>query len=346
MSNNSKHPVQLGYTMPAEWEPHYGTWLSYPHAPETFFDKLDSVRNTYCEMIKIIAEGEQVHVNVNDEEMKKDLEKRLADNKVTKNVHIHLFPTDDAWCRDHGAIFVKNVERGELAATVWKFNSWGEKYPYKKDAKIAKKMADTFKLKSFDSKLVFEGGSIDVNGNGVLLTTESCLLNPNRNMDLSREDIEKVLQNYFGVKKVLWLGEGIEGDDTDGHIDDISRFVNENTIVTVIEKDENDINFEPLKDNLERLITYTDCEGKPFSIVTLPMPDSIIADGKQMPASYANFYIANAAVIVPMFDCKHDKTVLEILRRYFPDRKVVGLPASDVVLGFGAFHCLTQQIPK
>ncbi|MFC2149518.1 agmatine/peptidylarginine deiminase [Candidatus Auribacterota bacterium] len=344
--NKKMYPDQKGYQRPAEWEKHYGTWMSYPHETQTFFEKLDDVRNTYVELIKVIAQGEIVHVNVCDKEMKADLEKRLKKKKVTGNVKIHIFPTNDAWCRDHGAIFIKNRKNNNVAATCWKFNSWGGKYPHDLDESIPGKMAEYLKMDRYETGMILEGGSIEVNGNGVCLATESCLLNPNRNHDMSREEIEGELQKYLGVKKILWLGEGITGDDTDGHIDDITRFVNETTLLTVVEEEQSSIDFEPLKENLNRLITYTDIEGRPFNIVTLPMPDPVMYKGNMLPASYANFYIANSAVIVPTFNCWQDKAALDIIGRYFPDRKVVGIDSSDVVIGLGSFHCLTQQIPK
>ncbi|HRZ87387.1 MAG TPA: agmatine deiminase family protein [bacterium] len=341
-----KTPRQLGFAMPPEWAPHAGTWLSYPHNPTTFYAKMDSARNSYVEMIGAVAAGETVHVNVNDDDTQDELEARLKKKGIRKNVVIHQFPTNDAWCRDHGAIFVKQKRTGEVAATCWVFTSWGGKYPHILDQQIPYKMAGYLKKKYFATGLAFEGGSIDVNGAGVLLTTEQCLLNPNRNPHLDKKEIEGAVKDYLGVDKIVWLGEGVAGDDTDGHVDDIARFVNRETILAVYENNKKDENYEPLKENYEKLLKATDCKGKRFAVVKLPMPDPVYFEEGRLPASYANFYISNAAVVVPTFDCDQDLAALETIRNYFPDRRVVGIPASDVVVGLGTFHCLSQQIPS
>ncbi|NPA54045.1 MAG: agmatine deiminase family protein [Aquificae bacterium] len=337
--------------MPPEWEKHSGTWTTYPQAYETFFDRLEEARDEFVQMVKYVSLGETVHINVDNEKVKKDLIKRLEKYDVKGDVKIHIIPTNDAWCRDYGAIFVKNKE-GKLLALDFRFNAWGNKYPYELDNKVAKKMAEILGVERLSVDMVLEGGSIDVNGKGCLLTTESCLLNPNRNPDMTKEDIENALRNYLGVEKVLWLKDGIVGDDTDGHVDDITRFVSQDTIITAIEEDKSDPNYEPLQENLERLKSFTDANGKPFNIITLPMPDPVYykyPDSKEperLPASYANFYISNTAVIVPIYNCDKDKIALEILQRVFPDRAVIGIYAYDIVVGLGAFHCLTQQIPE
>jgi agmatine deiminase len=332
--------------MPAEWEKHYGTWLSYPYNPDTFFEKIDDVRDKYVEMIKWISMGEMVHVNINDEEMEEDLKKRLKEKDVDPNqVVIHRFPTNDAWCRDHGAIFVKDLDKNTLVALNFKFNAWGGKYPHDLDDQIPTKMAQYLGVERIDIDMVLEGGSIDVNGEGLLLTTESCLLNSNRNPHMSKQEIEENLKKYFGVSKILWLKEGIVGDDTDGHIDDITRFVDKDTVITVIEDNKNDENYDILQENYHILKTFTDIHGKPLNIITLPMPDPVYYKGDRLPASYANFYISNYAVIVPTFRCDKDRLALEILQSVFKDRKVVGIDATDIVVGLGTFHCLTQQIP-
>lgn len=332
--------------MPAEWEKHYGTWLSYPHNPDTFFEKIDDVRDKYVEMIKWISMGEMVHVNVNDEEMEEDLKRRLKEKDVDpKKIIIHRFPTNDAWCRDHGAIFVKDLDKNTLVALNFKFNAWGGKYPHDLDDQIPTKMAEYLGVEKINLDMVLEGGSIDVNGEGLLLTTESCLLNPNRNPNMSKKEIEENLKKYFGVSKILWLKEGIVGDDTDGHIDDITRFVDKDTVITVIEDNKNDENYDILQENYGLLKTFTDLNGKSLNIITLPMPDPVYYKGDRLPASYANFYISNYAVIVPTFRCDKDKLALEILQSVFKDRKVIGIDATDIVVGLGTFHCLTQQIP-
>ncbi|HAR63454.1 MAG: agmatine deiminase family protein [Candidatus Margulisiibacteriota bacterium] len=338
-------PSELGYYMPPEWDLHYGTWLSYPHNTRSFFDKLEKVRESFLEFVKHLARGEAVHINVNNEEMKKDLENRLAQKKITTNVSAHIFPTNDTWCRDHGAIFIKNKKTGNIAATNWMFNAWGEKYPYELDNNIPNYMAEYLKIKQFRVGQILEGGSIDTNGEGILLTTTACLLNKNRNPHLSKFEIENNLKEYLGIHKVLWLGDGVAGDDTDGHVDDIARFINKNTIVTVIENNKNDINYEALKENYERLQHFTDMNGKKFSIIPLQMPDPVYHREERLPASYANFYISNKTIIVPIFNCSNDQLALDTLHKLFPDRAIVGIDASDLVVGLGTFHCLSQQIP-
>lgn len=328
------------FLMPAEWEDHYGTWLSYPHNPDTFFEKIDAVRDRYVEMVSWIAKGEVVHINVNNQSDEEDLRRRLKELRVQENVVIHRFPTNDAWCRDHGAIFVRDVDTGKLVATDWEFNAWGGKYPYHLDNQIPKLMAQYLGVERVEIDMVLEGGSIDTNGRGVFLTTESCLLNKNRNPHMSKEEIEDNLRRYLGAEKVIWLKDGIVGDDTDGHVDDITRFVSEDTVITVIEEDRNDENYDPLMEN------YHILRKTGLKIITLPMPDPVYYRGDRLPASYANFYICNYAVIVPTFRCDKDKVALETLRTIFKDRLVVGIDATEIVVGLGTFHCLTQQIPK
>ena len=348
---NILKPKDLGFFMPPEWEKHFGTWTTYPQAYETFFDRMEEARDEFVQMVKYISLGETVHINVDNEENKNDLIKRLKKFDVRGDIKIHIIPTNDAWCRDYGAIFLKNREE-KLLALDFQFNAWGNKYPYQLDNKVAKKMAEILNVELLSVDMVLEGGSIDVNGKGCLLTTESCLLNKNRNPEMSKEDIENNLKDYLGVEKILWLGEGIVGDDTDGHIDDITRFVSEDTIVTVIEEDKNDPNYEPLKENFEKLKKFTDTNGKRFNVVTLPMPDPVFyrypdsEKPERLPASYANFYISNTAVVVPIYNCDKDKIALKTLQEIFPDRAVIGIYAYDIVVGLGAFHCLTQQIPK
>ncbi len=345
------YPKDKGYKMPPEWEKHTGTWTTYPQAYETFFDRLEEARDEFVQMVKYVSLGETVHINVDNEEVKKDLLKRLEKFDVRGDVKIHIIPTNDAWCRDYGAIFLKN-DQNTLLALDFRFNAWGGKYPYELDDKVARKMAEILGVECISVDMVLEGGSIDVNGEGCLLTTESCLLNPNRNPGMSKEEIELNLKNFLGVEKVLWLKEGIIGDDTDGHIDDITRFVSKDTIVTVVEHDRSDPNFEPLQENLERLKSFSDVNGNPFNIVELPMPDPVFykypdsEKPERLPASYANFYISNTAVIVPIYGCDKDSIALKTIQKLFPDRGVIGIYAYDIVVGLGAFHCLTQQIPE
>ncbi|NPA17538.1 MAG: agmatine deiminase family protein [Aquificae bacterium] len=339
------------YRLPAEWEKHRGTITTYPQAYETFFDRLEEAKDTFIQMVKLIAEGEKVYINVDNEKTKGEVEEKLrAVDANRKNIRIFINPTNDAWCRDYCPIFVR--ENGKIVALKFRFNAWGEKYPYEKDQKAREVISRLLGIEKVDIDMVLEGGSIDTNGNGCLITTESCLLNPNRNPGMTKDDIEDVLKKYLGVEKILWLGSGIVGDDTDGHVDDITRFVSEDTIVTVIEKDRNDPNYQPLMENFERLKLFTDINGKPFRVVTLPMPEPVYYQyptsdkPERLPASYANFYITNKYVIVPLFNCRYDEQAIEILQKLFPDRKVVGLYAYDIIVGLGGFHCLTMQVPE
>ncbi|MDQ7055518.1 MAG: agmatine deiminase family protein [Persephonella sp.] len=341
------------YRMPAEWERHRGTITTYPHSYENFFDRLEGARETFVKMVAVISQSEKVFINVNSEEDKKDLINRLnAVSEVKKeNIHIFINETDDVWCRDYCPIFVKD-ESGETVALKFRFNAWGEKYPYEKDQKAGERIPQLLGIKKVDVDMVLEGGAVEVNGEEVLITTESCLLNKNRNPDMSKEEIEENLKRYLGVKKILWLKGGIVGDDTDGHVDNITRFVKKDTVVTVIEKDKKDPNYEPLMENFERLKGFTDIKGNPLKVVTLPMPEPVYyqypdADAPyRLPASYANFYITNSHVIVPTFNCKEDEIAVQILQKLFPERKVIGIYAYDILVGLGGFHCLTMQVPQ
>lgn len=336
--------------LPAEWEKHYGTITTYPQAYETFFDRLEGAKDTFALMVKYISEGEKVFINVNDEKTKKELEDKLKKvDAVKKNIKIFINPTNDAWSRDYSPIFIK--ENSKTIGIKFKFNAWGEKYPYELDEEAGRKIGKLIGIPIREVNMVLEGGSIDSNGKGCLITTESCLLNKNRNPQLSKVEIEEMLKENLGVKKIFWLKKGIVGDDTDGHVDDITRFVAEDTILTVIEKNKNDPNYLPLLENFERLKSFTDLSGKPFKIITLPMPEPVCycypgdREPQRLPASYANFYISNKYVIVPIFGSKNDEIALDIIQKVFPDRKVIGLNAYDIVVGLGAFHCLTMQVP-
>lgn len=335
-----------GYRMPAEWEPHQGTWLSYPHNPRTFLTALSGAQESFAEMIRHLAKAEEVHVNVDDAAMESGLRRKLAARKVRRNVFFHRWPTNDAWCRDHGAIILKQRRTGERAAADWIFNAWGGKYPSAKDDRIARRMAASLGLECFSFPVVLEGGSVEVNGRGVLLTTESCLLNPNRNPQMTKADIERTLKAGLGVEKVLWLKDGIAGDDTDGHIDDLARFIDPRTIVTVVEADKGDANYKILQENLSLLKSFSDIDGRPFRIVTLPMPaPRYYRKVQRLPASYANFYVANGIVLLPTFACPQDKEAARILGKLFPRRKVIAIDATDIIVGRGACHCLAQQVP-
>ncbi|SNZ08198.1 agmatine deiminase [Persephonella hydrogeniphila] len=339
------------YRLPAEWEKHTGTITTYPQAYETFFDRLEQAQETFSKFVSTVSLSEKVFINVDNRQKEEELLKKLKKYDANrKNVKIFINQTDDAWCRDYCPIFVK--ENSKTVAVKFRFNAWGGKYPFQKDEKAGRKIAELLGFYTKDVDMVLEGGSIDTNGKGCLITTESCLLNPNRNPDMSREDIEKNLRKYLGVQKILWLKEGIVGDDTDGHVDDITRFVAEDTIVTAIEKDKNDPNYAPLMENFERLKNFTDIKGNPFKIITLPMPEPVFYrypdsdEPERLPASYANFYITNKHVIVPLFNSKQDEIALDILQKVFKDRKVVGIYAYDILVGLGGFHCLTMQVPE
>ena len=336
-----------GFSFPAEWAPHTATWLSWPHKEESWPGKIGMIYSKYAEFIKALTEGELVRINVVDEQMAAFAkEQLLAIGTDLSRVEFFEFPTNDAWCRDHGPAFLINSDTKEKVIVDWGYNAWGGKYPpFDLDDVIPTRIGKHFGLPVYHPGIVMEGGSVDFNGAGTVLTTTACLLNENRNPDLTQQQIEEYLQNYYGVEQVLWLGDGIIGDDTDGHIDDITRFVNEDTVVTVVEDNPEDENYHILQENLETLKTMRLLNGKPLNIIELPMPDPVIYDGQRLPASYANFYIGNAAVVVPTYRCDKDAKALEILQQCFPDRKVVGIDSTDIIWGLGSFHCLSQQEP-
>jgi len=339
-------PAELGFRMPAEWAPHQATWISWPHNPETWPGVLAAAEASMVAAVQALAGGETVRINVLGAEHETHVRGLLGDVATTPAVVFHHFPTNDAWCRDHGAIFVRN-DAGALAAVDCGFNAWGGKYPpWDLDDTIPARMAAVLGLPRFAGGMILEGGSIDVNGAGTVLTTEQCLLNENRNPSLSRADIEERLRLLLGVRQVLWLGDGIIGDDTDGHVDDITRFVAEDTVVTVVEPDRADPNHAPLAENLALLQGMRLDDGRPLRIIELPMPRPVELDGMRLPASYGNFYIGNTAVLLPVFGQPADETAREILEPLFPGRRVVPIRANELVVGLGAFHCLTQQVPR
>jgi agmatine deiminase len=343
-------PAQLGYRMPAEWESHRGTWLSWPHKEASWPGKFESVPGIFADMVRVLADREEVHINVAGPAMEAAVRSLLADAGAgSGNVFFHHNPTNDAWCRDHGPIFLERTREGvrEQAILDWGFNAWGGKYPpYDLDDVVPSRIGAELGLPVFEPGIVMEGGALDVNGRGTLLTTESCLLNPNRNPQLDRGEIEQYLRGYLGVTHILWLGDGIAGDDTDGHVDDITRFVDPRTVVTVVEDDPADENYEPLQANLERLRGMTDQDGRPLRVVTLPMPRALYHEGQRLPASYANLYIANGVVLRPTYDPPRDEEAAATLAGLFPGREIVGMNAADLVWGLGAFHCVTQQWPR
>ncbi|MGV6943994.1 agmatine deiminase family protein [Sphingobacterium kyonggiense] len=354
MNNNSslyninETPKALGFRFPAEWELQEALWLSWPHKEESWPGKLETIYAPYAQFIKIVADDQLVRINVADEEMKNFATKHIeVAGANMKNISFHMNPTNDAWCRDHGPSFVINDQTGEKAVVDWGYNAWGGKYPpFDLDDVVPTRIAKEFNLKLFTPPIVMEGGSVEFNGKGTVLTTTACLLNENRNPHLTKEQIEQYLLDYYGQDQVLWLGDGIIGDDTDGHIDDITRFVAEDTVLTVIEEDPNDENHPILQENLETLKSMRLLDGRPLKIVELPMPKPVIYEDQQLPASYANFYIANKTVIVPVFNDANDDRALAIIQSCFPDRKVIGIDSVDIIWGLGSFHCLSQQEPK
>jgi len=341
-------PREKGYYFPAEFEKHTATWLSWPHKEASWPGKIDSIFPVYAQFIKLIAEGEFVNINVADEDMRK---KALSYLEVVEanlsRIKFFFHPTNDAWCRDHGPAFLINPDAEQKKIIVdWGYNAWGGKYPpFDLDDIIPTLIARHYDIPVVNPGIVMEGGSVDFNGKGTVLTTTSCLLNKNRNPHLDQNQIEQFLRDYYGVKNILWLGDGIVGDDTDGHIDDITRFVNSDTVVSVVESDKSDENYEPLRDNLKALSKMRLENGQPINVVELPMPSAVIYEDMRLPASYANFYISNKYVIVPTFRDRNDDRALQILQDLFADRKVVGLDSTDIIWGLGSFHCLSQQEP-
>ena len=341
-------PARHGFFFPAEWAKHTATWLSWPHKEESWPGKIGLIYPKYCEFIKVLTEGELVRINVCDEQMQAFATEQLIAAAVDlKHIEFFEFPTNDAWCRDHGPAFLINPKTKQKAIVDWGYNAWGNKYPpYDLDDVIPTKIGERLGLPVYHPGIVMEGGSVDFNGNGTLLTSTACLLNKNRNPHLNQGQIENYLQNYYGVEQILWIEEGIIGDDTDGHIDDTARFVNEDTVVAVVEENKNDENYRLLQDNLQTLKRMRLLNGKQLNIIELPMPDEVIYQDQRLPASYANFYIANSAVVVPTYRSEKDGKVIDILQQCFPGRKVVGIDSTDIIWGLGSFHCLSQQEPE
>jgi agmatine deiminase len=368
------------YRMPAEWEQHAATWMAWPHYRDDWPGKFEPIPWVYAEIIRHLSRHERVELIVKDAAAEKSARKILDRAKaLSDNVRFHRWPTNRVWTRDSGCIFVKcgagalaregreghEFSRADmeakrkrasapegLAAIKWRFNAWA-KYPnWQHDEKIGSLMAEVAHAQEIrpmlgKNRIVLEGGSIDVNGQGTLLTTEECLLSKvqQRNPGMKRTDYEKIFADYLGIQNVIWLGSGIAGDDTHGHVDDLTRFVAPDTVVTVVESDPNDPNYEPLRENIRRLREATDQDGKPLAIIELPMPAPVFFDGRRLPASYANFYIANGVVLVPVFNDANDRFALDILADLFPDREVIGVYCGDLVWGFGTLHCMTQQQP-
>ena len=339
-------PAQLGYRMPAEWEPHAGTWLTWPRREGISFpDLYDRIPPILAAMVRALAEDEGVFINVWDATMEAEVRSVLTQHDALNDrVEFHHHPAYEPWCRDHGPVFVVNTS--QRAVLNWGYNAWGEKYPpYDLDNAVPEHIASVRGLPCFTPDMILEGGSIEVNGQGTLITTESCLLNPNRNPALDRTAIEQRLSDYLGVRKVLWLGEGIAGDDTDGHVDDLTRFVDAQTVVTAVEPDSQHPNHPPLQVNLQRLQAMCTQDGDSLRVIELPMPEPVLDQGERLPASYANFYIGNRTVLMPAFGQSRDADAQAILQQCFPSRRVLPLDSTDLIRGLGSFHCLTQQEP-
>ena len=347
--DTSATPTQLGYRMPAEWEPHEATWLSWPRRGGISFPgSYDAVMPVLARMVDALAESEAVNINVSDAAHESEVRHHLAAAHARRDhVRFHHIATNEPWCRDHGPIFLTRDEAPRLAVVDWDYNAWGGKYPpFEQDDVVPVRVAEKLGLPFYSPGMVLEGGSIEVNGAGTLLTTTSCLLNPNRNPTLKQSEIERRLRDFLGITQVLWLGDGIEGDDTDGHIDDLTRFVAKSVVVTVIEEDSSDANFEPLRANHEALTNMTLHDGTALDLRTLPMPRAIVREGQRLPASYANFYIANSVVLLPIFADPADAEAIKVLAQAFPQREIVPIDCRELIWGLGAFHCLTQQQPK
>ena len=343
--------------MPAEWERHEATWIAWPHNREDWPGKFQPVPWIYADIVRHLVRGEQVRIIVNDAAQQGSAERTLNHAHVPLDrIEFFRWKTDRVWTRDSGPIFLIREKDPALAVTHWQFNGWAKYRNYKKDERLPARIARKLGLETWQPELdkqgktrriVLEGGSIDVNGRGTTLTTEECLLSnvQQRNPHVTREELEKMFAEYLGVTKTIWLGSGIAGDDTHGHVDDISRFVSPDTVVTVVERDPSDPNHAPLQENLQRLRTATDQDGKRLNVVELPLPSPVWFRGQRLPASYANFYIANAAVLVPTFNDANDRIALSVLGKLFPNRDVIGIYCGDFIWGLGAIHCATQQQP-
>ena len=362
-------PSTPRYRMPAEWEPHASTWLAWPHYRGDWPGKFEPIPWVYAEIIRHLGRYERIDLIVRNPAAEKQARKVLAKaNALSENIAFYRWPTNRVWTRDSGCTFVVDgtvpglssraksrdlVLSPSLAAVKWRFNAWAKYSNYQHDEQIGSRMAKIagapeLRPVHIKSRVVLEGGSIDVNGRGTLLTTEECLLSKTqqRNPAMSRRDYEKLFSDYLGIRTVIWLNSGIAGDDTHGHVDDITRFVSPDTVVTAIETDPDDPNYEPLRENIRRLRAVADQDGKPLAIIELPMPGPVVFEGRRLPASYANFYIANGIVLVPVFNDPNDRVALDILADLFPDREVVGIYSGDLIWGFGALHCMTQQQPE
>lgn len=341
------------FGMPAEWEPHDSTWLAWPHYQGDWPGKFEPIPWVYAEIIRALGPHERVQLIVSDAAAEKSARKILERaNALSEAVSFHRWPTDRVWTRDSGCTFVVDSAQRELGAVHWRFTAWAKYKNFHHDARIGGLMADAAHAGILNPefagwRVVLEGGSIDSNGAGVLLTTEECLLSPiqQRNPGMARKNYEQIFFEYLGMEQVVWLGRGIAGDDTHGHVDDITRFVAGGTVLTMVEPNSRDVNAAPLRHNLTRLRAARDARGTQFQIVELPMPRPVIFAGRRLPASYANFYIANRVVLVPVFNDPNDRVALNTLAELFPDREIAPIYCGDLIWGFGALHCMTQQQP-
>jgi agmatine deiminase len=348
MTPQPNTPAAAGYFFPAEFHQHEATWLSWPHKEASWPGKIETIYQPYSSFVAYLSRSEKVRINVADTAMQAFATRQLeAADVIMDQVEFFLHPTNDAWCRDHGPAFLINPAAQQKKVVVdWGYNAWGNKYPpFDLDDVIPTSIARQLNLPVFHPGIVMEGGSVEFNGKGTLITSTACLLNPNRNPHLSKEQIEQYLCNFYGATQILWVDEGIIGDDTDGHIDDTVRFVNEDTVLTVMEHDAKDENYGLLQHNLQQLMKMRLPDGRSLNIIELPMPNEVIYEDQRLPASYANFYIANKYVIVPTFQCERDDQALQIISGCFPDRQVVGIDSTDIIWGLGSFHCLSQQEP-
>ncbi len=342
-------PREHSYSMPAEWAPHSATWMSWPFDEEMWHGHLTEVRQEYTQLVKTITRFEPVHLLLRDAEARTTAHRAL---EGTPGLSFHDIPLDDVWMRDNGPLFVTRPSATDthpaLSFVNWEFNSWGQKYDWDNDNKVPKAMADWLNMPHFDSSFVMEGGSLEINGLGACITTEQCLLSPYRNPKLDKKGIEAALLEYLGIDQVVWLKLGLEGDHTDGHVDTITRFAHSHTVLSSICSDKTDVNFERMQENWDILKSVRLKDGRPLELVALPLPENRLelADGTRLPPTYANFYFVNGAVLVPQYNDPNDIKALDILKRVFPDRQVIGLPSRYIITGGGSFHCLTQQQPK
>lgn len=341
-------PKELGYHFPAEWEKHKATWFSYPHDDSySWPGTLARIFDSYNNFIREVAKGERACINVRNEQLKISAGEDLIRAGINPEyLQFFIHPTNDAWSRDHGPAFLVNPQsRDPKVITGWKFNAWGEKYPHNLDEKIPGLIAGALQIPAFYPGIVMEGGAVDFNGKGTVITTTSCLLHENRNPALSKGELEEILGHFYGIDQVLWLENGIDGDDTNGHIDDHTRFFSADSVVTAVEGNPNDSNYQKLRLNLQLLKKMRLLNDKQLTIAEMPMPKPVWFEGQRLPASYANFYISNLSVIVPLYRCKEDDQAMAVLEECFPDRKITGIDSLDIIWGMGSFHCLSQQEP-